>query len=186
MTRFMDSLPVLARQGGFLVLDGAPKGNSTELPRSLRVLCHSGDGEYSLYEDGEANGQRARAVTRFQSVSGQDGSLILRLHAEDPRHLLPARSCVLELRNVEDGTVTVLENGKERVSGSTTETDIPGYTWRCARPMCPMRSGFRNRRPPCPAEMRGCSETSPCWSGTTEKKPLWPTLFVRKRIRRNV
>ena len=114
MTRFMDSLPVLARQGGFLVLDGAPKGNPTELPRSLRVLCHSGDGEYSLYEDGEANGQRARAVTRFQSVSGQDGSLILRLHAEDPRHLLPARSCVLELRNVEDGTVTVLENGKER------------------------------------------------------------------------
>lgn len=106
MTRFLDSIPVLAKQGGFLVLDGAPKGNSVEVPDCLRVLCFNGDGEYTLYED--------RAVTHFEAIAGENGEQIFRFHCEDPENILPVRSCVLELRNIGDGRVTVLENGTKR------------------------------------------------------------------------
>ncbi|MDE7222310.1 MAG: hypothetical protein K2O34_00845, partial [Acetatifactor sp.] len=125
MTRFMDSIPVLARQGGFLVLDGAPHGNSVQLPDCLRVLCHGGNGEYTLYEDGEANGKKNRSITRFQAVSGQDNEQTVRFRSDDPDNILPPRSYVLEFRNIMDGTVTVLEDGREK---SCRISHRDGYT----------------------------------------------------------
>lgn len=110
MTRFMDSIPVLAKQGGFLPLDGAPKGNSVILPDHLRILCFSGNGEYTLYED---EGNR-RASTRFRAMAKDPCAQRFLFHSQDPENLLPIRSCVLELRNIGDGAVTVLEDGKEK------------------------------------------------------------------------
>lgn len=110
MTRFMDSIPVLARQGGFLALDGDPKGNAVDLPDCLRVLCYSGDGEYDLYED---EGTK-RAITHFQAMAGESGEQIFQFRSKDKEELLPVRSYVLELRNIVNGAVTVLENGRKK------------------------------------------------------------------------
>ena len=110
MTRFLDSMPVLAKQGGFLVLDGAPEGNAVALPHCLKVLCFHGDGDYTLYEDQKDR----RAVTRFEAVSAENGEQLFRFRCEDKENILPARSCVLELRNAGDAAVTLLEDQKEK------------------------------------------------------------------------
>lgn len=107
MTRFMDSLPVLAKEGGFLVLDKAVNGNQVTLPSRLQVLCFNGNGEYTLYEDlGEM-----RAVTHFRAVSVSACEQVFRFRTEDKHHILPPRSYVLELRNTGDGEVRIWENG---------------------------------------------------------------------------
>ncbi len=110
MTRFLDSMPVLAKEGAFFVLDGAPQGNRTELPRKLRVLAFSGEGEYSLIEDAE-NG---RVVTHFWSKMEENGEWVVRFLVEDKGNILPSRSYVFELRNIAGGAVNVTEDGKEK------------------------------------------------------------------------
>lgn len=115
MTRFLDSIPVLARQGGFLLLDKALNGNHVALPSQLRVLCFNGNGEYTLYED---LGKK-RATTYFQAVAAHACRQTFRFYAEDKARILPPRSYVLELRNIENGDVKVMENGspmKSRIS----------------------------------------------------------------------
>ncbi len=110
MTRFLDSIPVLAKEGAFFVLDGAPQGNRTELPRKLRVLVFSGEGEYSMIEDAEDD----RAITHFWSKMEENGELVVRFSVEDKGNILPSRSYVFELRNIARGAVNVTEDGKEK------------------------------------------------------------------------
>ncbi|MDE7297425.1 MAG: alpha-xylosidase [Lachnospiraceae bacterium] len=110
MIRFLDSLPVLAGEGAFVVLDGAPQSNQVRLPETLRVLAFSGEGEYSLYEDEKG----ARAVTRFASSRKENGEQVLRLCVQDAENILPVRSYVFELRNIVRGAVAALENGVEK------------------------------------------------------------------------
>ena len=148
MTRFMDSIPVLARQGGFLVLDGAPKGNSVQLPGCLRVLCYNGDGAYTLYEDGDVNGQKKRSITRFQSIPGQDNTQTVCFHSDDPGNLLSVRSYVLEFRNIADGEVTVLEDGREK---NCHVSHRDGYT----------RVHLDQARPNTDYEIKVCERKSP-------------------------
>lgn len=148
MTRFMDSIPVLAKQGGFLVLDGAPKGNSVQLPDCLRVLCYNGDGAYTLYEDEEVNGQKKRSITRFRSISGQDNAQTVRFRSDDSGNILPVRYYVLEFRNIADGAVTVLEDGREK---NCRVSHRDGYT----------RVHLDRARPNTDYEVKVCERISP-------------------------
>lgn len=110
MVRFLDSMPVLAGEGAFFVLDGAPRGNRVELPEKLRVLAFSGEGEYCLMEDFEDS----RAVTRFWSRMEKEGVWSLSFRVEDGENILPARSYIFELRGIVRGAVRVIEDGKEK------------------------------------------------------------------------
>ncbi|MDE7326995.1 MAG: alpha-xylosidase [Lachnospiraceae bacterium] len=110
MVRFLDSMPVLAGEGAFFVLDGAPRGNRTELPEKLRVLAFPGKGEYSLTEDAK-NG---RAVTRFWSEEEKNGEWTVHFLLKDKGNILPVRSYIFELRGIARGAVSVTVNGKDK------------------------------------------------------------------------
>jgi hypothetical protein len=121
MTRPLDSFPLLAKEGGILVLDGAPDGNSTALPSMLDAHIFSGSGSYELIEDEDGS----RAVTRFVSLQESDGLQTLTITADDPGRILPRRGLTLRLRNMLDAHVTVLLNGRETDAYVRQES---GYT----------------------------------------------------------
>ncbi len=101
MVRTLDTLPVLAKAGGFFVLDGRKHTNDISTPDKLTVMAWNGNGEYILREDG--------AETRF--VSREDGS---KQTVEITSSATAAtRSIRLELRNIRGGEVTVLADGKQ-------------------------------------------------------------------------
>lgn len=110
MIRFLDSIPVLAGEGAFVVLDGAERGNRVNLPEKLKVLAFSGKGEYSLYED-EAG---SRAVTHFTSDVTEDGGQVIRFCVQDDRKILPVRRYVFELRGITWGKAVFTEDGVEK------------------------------------------------------------------------
>ncbi len=103
MYRALDAFPLLLREGGFFVLDGAPKGNSTRLPERFKVLIAAGTGSYILYEDEDGK----RLTTAFESVQTDENRQTVTIK--------PARSAAfdLEFRNVLSGDVVVTVNGRE-------------------------------------------------------------------------
>ena len=127
MTRPLDSFPLLAKAGGFFVLDGKPDGNGTELPAALKVMVFSGSGEYSLIEDAEGS----RAVTVFRSEQVSDTEQLVTIRSDDPNRVLPRRDLTLAFRNVADGAAEVTLDGKEapygnRLEGDHTLITVPG------------------------------------------------------------
>jgi len=103
--RYMDSIPVLAKEGGFFVLDGRRHTNSVALPDALDVLTFNGNGEYTLHEDNE-NG---RMETRFVSKA-ESGKQTAEITVSGDE-CIASRKMKLEFRNIAKGTVRVCENG---------------------------------------------------------------------------
>lgn len=109
MIRPLDTFPLLVKEGGFFVLDGAPQGNSTALPKLLDVHVFAGTGKYELIED---DGTK-RAQTRFVAQQISNTQQVLVVYSEDPDNILPKRGMKLRFRSVMDGTVKVLCNNDE-------------------------------------------------------------------------
>ena len=71
MARALDRLPVLARQGAIVPLDGGEPRNAPDNPKALDIYVFPGaDGSFSLYEDDGVsmdylNGHSARTEMRF-------------------------------------------------------------------------------------------------------------------------
>lgn len=107
MSRYLDTFPLLAKEGGFFVLDGNPCGNSVKLPDSLKVMIFQGNGSYQLYED--ENG--CRATTCFFTEQLEEQKHKITFSENDEFGILPIREFRLELRNILRGEVSVLENG---------------------------------------------------------------------------
>ena len=99
MVRFMDSIPVLAKEGAFFPLDARKHTNKADVPDKLRVMAFNGNGEYTLHEDG--------ASTRF--VSKQDACKQTVLFEATENSI--ERDIKFEFRNIPDGKVTVLADG---------------------------------------------------------------------------
>ena len=99
MVRFMDSIPVLAKEGGFFPLDGRKHTNSIETPDYMRVMSFNGNGEYMLREDG--------ANTRFCAEEG-DSKQIVRIKASEGSAV---RKITLEMRNIKNGKVSAFADG---------------------------------------------------------------------------
>ena len=123
MVRYLDSIPVLAKEGGFFVLDGRKHTNSIETPDFLRVMAFNGHGTYVLREDDccttfvsstvhECSENTDPAFTDSQTVhdraAGTDTMIrktqIFTIAASQGT---PTRRIKLELRNIPEGTVTV-------------------------------------------------------------------------------
>lgn len=121
MTRPLDAFPLLAKAGGFFVLDGAPHGNSTALPTVLDVHVFAGSGSYELIEAADGH----RATTHFASCQKSAAQQTVTITAEDPGCILPTRGLTLRFRNVLDGEVTVMLNGQETGAYVRQES---GYT----------------------------------------------------------
>ena len=129
MARGLDSFPLLAKEGGFFVLDGRREGNSVSLPRRLSVMVFSGEGNYSLYED---EGRR-RAVTVFSSDRPEQNVQRLRFSVEDSGGILPERCLVIEFRNIMRGAVTIRKNG-DVAEGEIQEGDFLTVTLKNIQP----------------------------------------------------
>ena len=99
MVRPLDSIPVLAKEGGFLPLDGSAFTNDVKEPDHLRVLCFNGNGAYTLHEDS--------GDTLF-TAKGENGKQIATIEAKQG---VIDRKMTLEMRNIKNGKVTVFENG---------------------------------------------------------------------------
>ena len=102
LVRGLESFPLLLREGGFFVLDGAPEGNSTRLPETLRVIMAGGDGEYTLEE--ERDGEILRTAFRMERA----GENALRLRVRPARRVTLA----LEFRTVTDGEAELRVDGQ--------------------------------------------------------------------------
>ncbi len=100
MVRFMDTIPVLAKEGGFFVLDKRKHTNDISAPTHLQVMAFNGNGEYVFREDG--------ASTRFVSKK-ENGKQIFTVVADENAIV---RKMTWELRNIMEGDVTVSANGE--------------------------------------------------------------------------
>ena len=119
MTRPLDSFPLLAKAGGFFVLDGKPDGSSTALPVKLTVMVFAGSGEYTLIEDAEGG----RAVTVFRSEQLSENEQLVTIRCDDPGRILPRRTLTLAFRNVTDGAAEVTADGRAAGSNNRLEAD---------------------------------------------------------------
>ena len=133
MSRPLDTFPLLAREGGFFVLDGAPCGNSTALPTVLDVHVFAGDGAYELLE--EESGQRAR--TSFISRQVSPALQQPQITATGGEGVLPVRTLKLRFRNVMKARVRALCNGVEtpvavRREGNYTIVTVKNWTAEAA------------------------------------------------------
>lgn len=105
MVRWMDSIPVLAKEGGFFVLDGRKHTNSVDLPDVLDVLTFNGNGAYTLKEDNE----KGRMETNFVSKAAEGKQTVEITVGGD--ECIASRKMKLQFRNIEKGAVRVYENG---------------------------------------------------------------------------
>ena len=106
LARKLDEYPVFARAGAFLPLS-ADKGNGCGYPEKLEVWAYSGNGSYTLYEDG--------AYTTFTQTSelGIDTITIRCYGATDA--LPKTRTVALRCKNITEGSVRLFVDGVERM-----------------------------------------------------------------------
>ncbi len=104
----LERYPVLAKAGTILPLS-ADKGNSCENPEKLEVQVYSGDGEFTLYEDGKAG----EAFTRF-CAEESDGVQKLTVCTDGNTAVIPQNRILRVLfKDIPDGEVTVYKNGSK-------------------------------------------------------------------------
>ncbi len=105
--RHLESIPVLAEAGTILPLS-ADKGNACGNPHKLEVNVYSGNGAFSLYEDGDAG----EAFTRFCAVQTADGLQELTVSMEGCPEVLPKDRVLRVLfKDIPHGTVKLYKDG---------------------------------------------------------------------------
>lgn len=105
MVRFLDSIPVLGKEGGFLVLDGRKETNSIEEPDNLVVKVFSGNGSYILHEDMED--------TVFSQKAVDENTLKLCFRRNGKNDERRERRFHFEFSNILTGDVKVFAGGVE-------------------------------------------------------------------------
>lgn len=106
MVRFLDSIPVLGKEGGFLVLDGRGVTNNPEAPDSLVVKVFSGNGSYILHEEMEE--------TAFSQKVVDENTLKLSFRRNGKGNNSGERRYRFEFSNILTGDVKVYSDGAER------------------------------------------------------------------------
>lgn len=113
MVRWLDSLPVLLKEGAFFVLDSRKGGNDIKNPDSLQVVVSNGNGEYTLYEDQE--GKRTDTVFQSESAdSNEPGVKIQRIRFtwHNSCENITKRTYRFEFCNIPNGVVTARADGE--------------------------------------------------------------------------
>ncbi len=105
MVRWTDTIPVLAKSGGFFVLDGRRHTNKIDNPEQLEVMVFNGTGTYTLHEDGTGGEMH----THFASAA-EEGKQVLTISVEGNSALVPHRTYRLKFCNIAKGAVQVTAN----------------------------------------------------------------------------
>lgn len=121
IVRWLDTIPVFAKEGGFFVTSRDKTFNSVQNPHSLNVEVYNGNGSFQLVED-DGNDKVFR--TNFASFE-QCGKQYLKITFEGVSGVIPCdRSLRLAFKNVHDGKIKVLCGKNEQ----TLEAIETGYT----------------------------------------------------------
>ena len=109
LRRKLDSIPVLAKEGGILPLAENVSGNGCPLPEMLRMKVFHGNGNFILYEKDEETGADARVTFTAEK---EDSVQVLRFVLEGDSAVPPAnRAYKIEFADLADGKIEVFENG---------------------------------------------------------------------------
>lgn len=120
MVRHMDSIPVLAKEGGFFVLDGRKHTNDIGFPDVLDVMTFNGNGEYTLHEDCENGRMNTHFVSKFEEGKQK---LTVNVH-EYGKCGLETRKMKLEFRNIRKGIVKLFVNGVPQTASVKTDSYV--------------------------------------------------------------
>ncbi len=111
LLRTLDEIPVLAKAGTVLPLS-ADVGNSIKNPVALEIRAFSGNGSYTLYEDGDAIEKNGEFFTEF-SMKAEDGKQTLVIVSHGASEVIPKnRKLIVRFVDISDGTVTLTMEGK--------------------------------------------------------------------------
>ena len=97
---------MLARQGGFFLLDGRKHTNNTDNPELLEVMIFNGNGEYTLHEDKDL----AQMHTHFVSHEFQNKQ-VLDITVDGDTQIMSQRTYKLCFKNIRKGEVRAYKNG---------------------------------------------------------------------------
>lgn len=112
LLRQMDSIPVLAKAGA-LIPFSRDKGNSVKNPSVLHLDCYTGDGEFTLYEDGDEMGEKGEHFTFFQSERAE-GKQTVTITSQGDRKVLPkSRKLLLNFPELTRGKAKLFVDDKE-------------------------------------------------------------------------
>lgn len=108
LLRKLESIPVLAKAGTVLPLS-LDNGNSVKNPEKLEIKVYSGNGRYTLYEDGE-NGEEY--FTDFV-LTESGGQVVLDIFGHGDAGIIPRnRTLRICFENIYDGVAEVYCGGK--------------------------------------------------------------------------
>ena len=114
--REIESVPVFIKAGGVLPLS-ADEGNSVENPSTLEILVWSGNGGYTLYEDGatkEINGSLfTKFETKYEETDGCAKQMLLVSMQGDASVIPEDRVFKIRFKNIHDGQVRLYVDGQE-------------------------------------------------------------------------
>ena len=109
------SIPVLAKAGGILPLS-MDKGNAYDNPEKLEIWSYTGNGNYTLYEDGKEQGKEGEFFTEFTSqLSETEGvcTQVLTIAGKGDASVIPEnRQLSVRFKDVEEGEVRVYADGE--------------------------------------------------------------------------
>ncbi|MBR6358770.1 MAG: alpha-xylosidase [Lachnospiraceae bacterium] len=107
--RYMDTIPVFAKEGAVFVLDARRHGNACDTPEKLEVMLFNGDGTYTLHEDKDG----VRSDTCFELVKTGENrqKLTIRTTEEAAGAYKENRCFELFFKNIESRNVTLIRNG---------------------------------------------------------------------------
>ncbi len=116
MLRKLETVPVFIRAGGILPLS-ADDGNSVSNPKSLEVLVWSGNGEYTLYEDGRVEEITDELFTTFKTIYEEHDGVskqTLLITMQGNATVIPEnRMLNVRFKDIEDGEISVFADGKK-------------------------------------------------------------------------
>lgn len=115
LLRSLDYIPVLAKAGAVLPLS-LDKGNGAANPRALEIRCWSGDGSFTLYEDGteeEKSGEFFTVFTMKNEISEGAGTQTLLISSSGDAGVLPEeRKFFVRFADIPEGETTLYIDGE--------------------------------------------------------------------------
>ncbi len=114
MLRTLESIPVLAPAGTIIPLS-QDNGNSISNPKLLELWVYSGDGSFSLYEDGTVTDQEGEFTTQFEanlSSCGENAVQRLIISSFGNHEIIPENRRIRVLfKDIPEGRIALSQNG---------------------------------------------------------------------------
>lgn len=114
--REIESAPVFIKAGGVLPLS-ADEGNTIENPKTIEVLVWSGNGGYTLYEDGATQEKEGQLFTTFSTEYMEAEGMAkqsLNISAKGDASVVPTeRLYQVRFEDIQDGVIALYVNGEQ-------------------------------------------------------------------------